>query len=121
MLRAAVSCMLSPPWDEHGLASTSMNATPTIDWRSRLLFVVAILLYATVFQGVRPIYSPDEGRYTDVALGMIDDGDWLRPMVHPEFEHWSKPPMTYWAIAGSIELFGRNEFAARLPNSSPSR
>jgi 4-amino-4-deoxy-L-arabinose transferase-like glycosyltransferase len=87
------------------------------DWRARSLFVLAVLLYATLFQGARPIYSPDEGRYTDVALGMIDDGDWLRPMLHPEFEHWSKPPITYWAIAGSVELFGRNEFAARLPNS----
>jgi 4-amino-4-deoxy-L-arabinose transferase len=87
------------------------------DWRLRTIFILAVLAYATVFQGVRPIYSPDEGRYTDVALGMIDSGDWLRPMVHPEFEHWSKPPLTYWTIAASVEVFGRNEFAARLPNS----
>ncbi|MEP6484564.1 MAG: glycosyltransferase family 39 protein [Rudaea sp.] len=79
--------------------------------------LVAILAYALLFQGARAIYSPDEGRYTDVALGMLDDGDWLRPMLHPEFEHWTKPPLTYWAIATSIAIFGQNEFAARLPNA----
>ena len=94
-----------------------MVSTFSNDWRLRFLLVIAVLAYATLFQGARPIYSPDEGRYTDVALGMIDDGDWLRPMLHPEFAHWSKPPVTYWAIAGSVEIFGRNEFAARLPNS----
>ena len=109
--------MLPTRGDLSGSISQFMATHFSNDWRIRSLFVIAVLLYATVFQGVRPIYSPDEGRYTDVALGMIDDGDWLRPMVHPEFEHWSKPPITYWAIASSVELFGRNEFAARLPNS----
>lgn len=95
------------------------TASPIADggWRTRCLLVCAILLYACAFQGNRPIYSPDEGRYVDVALGMLDDGDWLRPMLHPEFQHWSKPPLTYWVIAGSVGVFGRNEFAARLPNA----
>jgi 4-amino-4-deoxy-L-arabinose transferase len=76
-----------------------------------------VLVYACAFQGSRAIYSPDEGRYTDVAIGMLDDGDWLKPMVHPEFVHMTKPPMTYWAIGASLGTFGRTEFAARLPNA----
>jgi 4-amino-4-deoxy-L-arabinose transferase-like glycosyltransferase len=83
----------------------------------RFLLVVAVLVYACAFQGVRPLYSPDEGRYTNVALNMLDSGDWLRPMLHPEVEHWSKPPLTYWSIAASIAVFGRSEFAARLPGA----
>ncbi|HEX6832761.1 MAG TPA: glycosyltransferase family 39 protein [Rudaea sp.] len=93
--------------------SSFMNSS----WLRRFACVVAIVAYALLFQGARAIYSPDEGRYTDVALQMLDDGDWLRPKVHPEFEHWSKPPLTYWAIAASVSVFGRNEFAARLPNA----
>ena len=81
------------------------------------ILVAAVLVYACAFQGVRPIYSPDEGRYTDVAIGMLDDGDWMRPMVHPEFVHMTKPPITYWAIGASLGLLGRSEFAARLPNA----
>lgn len=83
----------------------------------RWLFVVAVLVYACAFQGTRPLYSPDEGRYTNVALNMLESGDWLRPMLHPEVEHWSKPPLTYWSIAASFAVFGRTEFAARLPGA----
>ncbi|MEP7041970.1 MAG: glycosyltransferase family 39 protein [Dokdonella sp.] len=79
--------------------------------------IAIVLAYACAFQGSRPIYSPDEGRYTIVALNMLDSGDWTRPMLHPEVEHWSKPPLTYWAVAASMGVFGRNEFAARLPNA----
>jgi 4-amino-4-deoxy-L-arabinose transferase len=75
------------------------------------------VLYVLAFQGWRPLYSPDEGRYTNVALNMIESGDWMRPMLHPEVEHWAKPPLSYWAIAASIRVFGRSEFAARLPGA----
>ena len=83
----------------------------------RWLFVLVVLAYACAFQGTRPLYSPDEGRYTNVALNMLDSGDWLRPMLHPEVEHWAKPPLTYWSVASSIAVFGRHEFAARLPGA----
>ncbi|WP_300619457.1 glycosyltransferase family 39 protein [Dokdonella sp.] len=85
--------------------------------RRAWLLVFLVLLYACLLQGVRPLYSPDEGRYTNVALGMIDSGDWLRPHLHPEVRHWSKPPLTYWAIGASIVTFGRHEMAARLPSA----
>ncbi len=86
--------------------------------RWRLWLVVAgVLLYACLLQGVRPLYSPDEGRYTDVALVMLHSGDWLHPMVNHDVAHWSKPPLTYWAIAASIAVFGQHEFAARLPGA----
>ena len=81
------------------------------------LFIAVVLLYACALQGVRPLYSPDEGRYTNVALNMLDSGDWLRPKLHPEVEHWAKPPLTYWAVAASIAVLGRTEFAARLPGA----
>ncbi|HEV7490835.1 MAG TPA: glycosyltransferase family 39 protein [Rhodanobacteraceae bacterium] len=83
----------------------------------RWLFVLVVLLYACALQGVRPLYSPDEGRYTNVALNMLESGDWLKPMLHPEVEHWAKPPLTYWSVAASIAAFGRTEFAARLPGA----
>ena len=92
-----------------------MIATSTNTYR--WLVVVAVLVYACAFQGTRPLYSPDEGRYTNVALNMLESGDWLRPTLHPEVEHWSKPPLTYWSIATSFAVLGRTEFAARLPGA----
>ena len=82
-----------------------------------ILAVLAVFAYACALQGVRPLYSPDEGRYTNVALNMLASGDWLRPTLHPDLEHWAKPPLTYWSIAASVAAFGHSEFAVRLPNA----
>lgn len=94
----------------------SASALPSSRWR-RALVIAAVLLYACLLQGVRPLYSPDEGRYTDVALVMLDSGDWLHPKLNSETPHWSKPPLAYWGIAASLAAFGRHEFAARLPGA----
>jgi len=37
-------------------------------------------------------------------------------MLHPEEPLWTKPPLTYWAVAASLNVFGHTQFAARLPN-----
>src|SRR5687768_9731975 len=73
------------------------------------------LLLAFGFLGSRGIWDPDEGRYTNVALNMLDSGDWLNPRRNHEVGHWTKPPLTYWAIAASVGVFGKNPWAARLP------
>ena len=88
----------------------------TFRWRNPALLVTLIaLLLAMGFLGTRPIWDPDEGRYTNVALNMLDSGDWVHPRRNDEVGHWTKPPVTYWAIAASTGLFGRNPWAARLP------
>jgi len=75
------------------------------------------LLLGLVFLGHRGIWDPDEGRYTNVALNMLDSGDWLNPKRNEEVGHWTKPPMTYWAIASGVAVFGPNPWAARLPSA----
>lgn len=77
--------------------------------------IVLALLLGVGFLGSRGIWDPDEGRYTNVALTMLDTGDWLNPKRNHETGHWTKPPLTYWAIASSVAVFGRNPWAARLP------
>jgi len=77
--------------------------------------VLATLAFALAFQGARPLWEPDEGRYVTVSLEMLRTGDWWTPRLHHEIPHYSKPPLTYWANAASIGLLGRNEWAARLP------
>ena len=81
-------------------------------WIAALALVLALLL-----PGLRGIWDADEGRYTNVALQMVDSGDWLSPHRSEHTGHWTKPPLTYWAIAASVEVFGRNPWAARLPGS----
>jgi len=85
-------------------------------WRSSPLQLAALaLLLAFAFLGSRGIWDPDEGRYTNVALNMLTSGDWINPHRLHEVGHWTKPPLTYWAIAGSVAVFGWHTWAARLP------
>lgn len=85
-------------------------------WRSPSFRLAALaLLLAFAFLGSRGIWDPDEGRYTNVAMNMLDTSDWLHPKRSHEVGHWTKPPLTYWAIATSVAVFGRNPWAARLP------
>lgn len=93
-------------------------ALPAIEILRRrpLLCVIALaLLLAFTFQGTRGLWEPDEGRYTNVALQMLRTGDFISLRRNEESLHFTKPPLTYWAIAGSVRLLGRNEWAVRLP------
>lgn len=72
------------------------------------------LLAFFIFLGNRPLNEPDEGRYTEIAREMIETGDWLLPHFW-YLPHLDKPPMTYWLVGISMEVFGQNEWAVRLP------
>jgi 4-amino-4-deoxy-L-arabinose transferase len=85
--------------------------------RATLLTLLLTLLLAFSFQNTRGLWGPDEGRYSNIALEMVESGDWLTPRRHPEHTHFAKPPLTYWAIATSVRLLGKSEFALRLPNA----
>jgi 4-amino-4-deoxy-L-arabinose transferase-like glycosyltransferase len=79
--------------------------------------LLALLAHCFAFQGHRGLWEPDEGRYTAVADEMLRLDDWITPRLHHEQPHWTKPPLTYWAIAVSIARLGRSEFAVRFPGA----
>jgi 4-amino-4-deoxy-L-arabinose transferase-like glycosyltransferase len=81
----------------------------------RTLLVLVVLTLAFAFLGSRGLWDPDEGRYTNVAANMLSSGDWLVPHRTHDVGHWTKPPLTYWAVAASLGVFGMNTWAARVP------
>ncbi|MFN3965802.1 MAG: ArnT family glycosyltransferase, partial [Silanimonas lenta] len=80
---------------------------------------VLLLAAASAFflLGSRPLWEPDEGRFTNVALQMLESGEFISLYRHPESLHFTKPPVTYWAIAASVASLGWNEWAVRLPGA----
>jgi 4-amino-4-deoxy-L-arabinose transferase-like glycosyltransferase len=46
---------------------------------------------------------------------MAELGNWVTPLYDYGVPFWAKPPLTTWLSAFSMQLFGVNEFAARLP------
>jgi 4-amino-4-deoxy-L-arabinose transferase-like glycosyltransferase len=88
----------------------------TAPTRWPLLWLICLgLVLGFGFQGARGLWSPDEGRYVDAALQMLDSGDYLAPGYSPDELNFSKPPTTYWVIAASLKVFGRTTWAARAP------
>jgi 4-amino-4-deoxy-L-arabinose transferase-like glycosyltransferase len=85
-----------------------------VHWPAAWLIALALML-ALGFLGSRGIWDPDEGRYTNVALTMLENGDWVTPMRNENTAHWTKPPVTYWLVASSVAVLGRTPWAARLP------
>jgi len=61
-----------------------------------------------------PLIEPDESRYAQIAMEMIDSGNWVTPTLSG-VPYLDKPPLLYWLTAASMSMFGQNETAARLP------
>jgi len=77
--------------------------------------LLALTLFTFFFLlGGRSLNEPDEGRYAEIAREMIELNDWLAPHLWYA-PHLEKPPLTYWTVAVSMLVFGRNEWAVRLP------
>ena len=85
-------------------------------WHLLAVFALALLPFAATFA----LPYPDERHYTDGAMQMLRDHDWLVPKT-PEsgttnwLPRFHKPPLAYWVTAASFATFGVNAFAARLP------
>ncbi len=66
-----------------------------------------------------PYLDPSESRYALVGKIMSEDGDIFTPKIYKDgvvIPFLSKPPLHFWLEAASIELFGMNQVAARLPS-----
>ncbi|MBQ6534022.1 MAG: glycosyltransferase family 39 protein [Opitutales bacterium] len=79
------------------------------------LFAAFFALYMGL-SFMRPLASPDEGRYSEIPLEMVRSGDCVSPTLN-DMAYFYKPPLCYWLGAASIKVFGANKFAFRLPNS----
>lgn len=84
----------------------------------RIVRLVIIALGALVLYlpglGRPALWEPDEGRYAEIAREMYLSGDLVTP--RDDFvRYFEKPPLVYWAETAALAMFGRNEFAVRLP------
>ncbi|MEI7803550.1 MAG: glycosyltransferase family 39 protein, partial [Bacteroidota bacterium] len=86
------------------------------------LLLGAVILLAAFFSfwksGKHSLYEWDESRYGMIAYQMIQHHDFINYYFLDEIDPTVyKPPLSFWAIAGSYKIFGANEFALRFPSS----
>ena len=94
---------------------TGFRETPGDKQRSAFYLLLAFYILVYILPlGFRPLVIPDETRYAEIPREMIQSGDWIAPHLNG-LRYFEKPPLGYWLNAISIELFGENAFAVRLP------
>ena len=79
-----------------------------------ILFLGLVLLLAG--NGLLPLTDRDEARFAEASREMIQRGDYIVPWFNGAWR-FDKPVLIYWCQIASYNIFGVNEFAARLPSA----
>jgi 4-amino-4-deoxy-L-arabinose transferase-like glycosyltransferase len=69
------------------------------------------------FIGNCPLFDWDEVNFAECAREMVVSGNYSQVQLNFQ-PFWEKPPFFIWLQALSMNIFGVNEFAARLPNAA---
>ncbi len=75
-----------------------------------VFFLPALLLYPCLSFH---LLEPDEGRYAEIPREMLVRGDWVVPHLQSQ-PYLDKPPLMYWLVAMSYQVFGVSAASARL-------
>ncbi|MBV8802043.1 MAG: glycosyltransferase family 39 protein, partial [Gammaproteobacteria bacterium] len=70
-------------------------------------------LFYAFWIGSYALFTPDEGRYSEVAREMVASGDYITPRLNG-VAFLDKPALYYWLQASAIQLFGLKEWALRF-------
>jgi 4-amino-4-deoxy-L-arabinose transferase-like glycosyltransferase len=82
----------------------------------RIVIAIALALPLLWQLGGAPLFDVDEGAFSEATREMLSSGDWGHTTLNgaPRFD---KPIGIYWLQAASVQVFGLNEFALRLPSA----
>lgn len=80
--------------------------------------LASLIALRLISLGLYPLSDNTESRYAEIARRMASSGDWITPRLSDNVVFWGKPPLSSWLSALSIEIFGVNEWAVRLPSAA---
>jgi len=81
--------------------------------------ILCILLAAAVLPywigiGDSTLWDANEAFYAETPRVMMETGDYISPSFNAQ-PRFNKPPLTYWIVAASYQVFGVSEWSERLP------
>jgi len=90
------------------------QASNRSNWVSDII-ILGVIFAAFYFLklGSYPFFTPDEGRYSEVAREMLATGDFITPRVNG-IAFLDKPILYYWMQAASMGTFGVHEWSVRF-------
>lgn len=84
-----------------------------------LYALIALLLFVLIVRlisfNLYPLMSTTEARYAEMSRKMLELNEWI-VLYYYDYNtpFWGKPPLSFWASAVTMWLFGVNEFGARF-------
>jgi len=90
---------------------------PSIPGMLAMLWLLLIVWLALFWNlGSTGLIDETEPLFAEAARQMTVTGDWITPFFNG-ITRFDKPPLIYWLMAIAYQIFGVNEFAARLPSA----
>lgn len=89
-------------------------------WQSIIAFTLFLILSAYVsFYGLNnlPAINGDEARYLAITQNIINTGDYLSLKLPDGSNYFRKPPLQFWLMAISAQIFGDKIYSFRIPSA----
>ena len=81
-----------------------------------IVSIITLVIFRFFLTGFIPLLDKTEARYAEIARLMHETNEWVVLQIDYGIPFWAKPPLSTWLSAISINLFGVNEIATRLPS-----
>ena len=81
--------------------------------------MIISLLLSFFRLGSVTLFDVDEAVFAQATREMIENNNWLTP-TYNGINRYDKPILFYWLMAASYQVFGVNEFGARVPSAIAS-
>ena len=83
--------------------------------RHLLLAVLVVVVLARLASlGLYRLTDTTEARYGEMGRKMLETANWISPQWEYGVPFWGKPPLSFWAAAAAMAVFGVTAFAARF-------
>lgn len=82
---------------------------------SPLFWIIAFAIVASPMAFTYMLHYVDERHYTNAAIQMLANNDYLTPLQQNGEARFLKPILSYWMITASYHFFGISAFSSRLP------
>lgn len=88
---------------------------PSVKYPYLIIGLIGALLFIP-FLGQVHLFDWDEINFAESAREMMETHNYMQVQINYQ-PFWEKPPLFFWMQVLSMNIFGVNEFAARLPNA----
>ena len=94
--------------------SNTTKIQDTQHWLTDILSILILFgIFYAIWIGSHPLFTPDEGRYSEVAREMVASRDYVTPRLNG-VAFLDKPALYYWLQASAIHVFGLKEWSLRF-------